>query len=95
MIKILNYLWPFRDPAFYVLNLLEERKFTQVDVQFVMDTTTQFVNQTVSSVLDEALQALEKEGCAHADVLKQMRDFFSLRSNAIVHDPFEGIHHSS
>lgn len=56
-----------------------------------MDTTTRFVNQTVSSVLDEAVQALEKEGCAHTAVLKQMRDFFSLRSNATGHDPFEGI----
>ena len=61
----------------YILQLLEARKLTQVDLQLIMKMTNILVNQTVASTLAEAAQSLSNEGCNHVATLENLVRIYS------------------
>lgn len=61
----------------YVLQLLEERKLTQVDLQAIMKMTNVLVNQSVASTLAEAVQSLNDEGYQKSATLENMIKIYS------------------
>jgi hypothetical protein len=57
----------------FVMKLLAEQKLTQVDIQLIMEGTSELVNHIVQEKLKEARVHLIEHGCSHVEVIENLK----------------------
>ncbi len=69
-------------PGRYVLKLLSERKLTQVDVQYVMKETSNFMKSEVMQELTKLQRMMEDEGCElrYLTMIEQIKEEYKKKS---------------